>query len=88
MCFMFLSRIFHLYPVDNEVDVGESQSSKRKIHLTVPKQNMFLFLKCVPSEARVHRGGRLNVNKESALIPTRGMAPRFVCISTDFRALD
>ena len=43
MCFMFLSKIFHLYPVDNEVEVGESRSCERKTNLTFRKQNMFFF---------------------------------------------
>lgn len=30
LCFMSFSRIFHLYPVDNEAEVGESQSSQRQ----------------------------------------------------------
>ena len=39
---MSFSRIFHLYPVDNEAEVGESQSSQRqKKKLTFRKQNMF-----------------------------------------------
>ena len=43
LCFMSFSRIFHLYPVDNEADVGESQSSQRqkKQKLTFRMQNMF-----------------------------------------------
>ena len=84
---MFLLRIFHLYPVDDEVEVGESRSSKRKTHMAFRKQNMFFFLKRVPSGARAHSGERPNV-KESALIPTRRIALRFVRINTDFRALD
>ena len=56
VCFMSLSRIFHLYPVDNEVEVGESRSSQRKPHLTFRKQK-----KRVPSEARAHSGERPHV---------------------------
>ena len=87
MCFMFLPRIFHLHPVDDEVEVGESWSSKRKTHLAFRKQNMFFFLKRVPSEAQAHSGERPN-DKESALTPTKRIALRFVRINTDFRALD
>ena len=87
MCFMFLSKLFHLYLVDNEVQMGESRSSKRKTHPTFRNHNMFVFSQSVPSEARAQSGKRPNV-KESALVPTRRIAPRFVHINTDFRALD
>ena len=43
MCFMFLKRIFHLYPVDNEVEVGESRSSKRKNTPDLPQAEHVFF---------------------------------------------
>ena len=46
MCFMFLSRIFHLYQADDEVEVGESRRSKRKTHMAFRKQNMFFSNVC------------------------------------------
>ena len=62
---MSFSRIFHLYPVDYEAEVGESQSSQRQKKLTFRKQNMFSQM-CAACQARLEpiAGGDLMLKSQ------------------------
>ena len=87
MCFMFLSGIFHLYPIDNEVEVGESRSSKRKTHMTFRKQNIFFFSNVC--RARLDPITARDLMLKSQRSYPLGESPtRFVRINMDLRALD
>ena len=75
---MPFSRIFHLYPVDNEAEVGESQSSqrqkKKKKKADLPQaEHVFSNVCC---RARLEPiAGRDLILEESAPVLTRPRRP-------------